>query len=268
MTNVTAKKARKAIFITGAGAGIGRATAELFAARGWFVGLYDINELAVRELRAQLGEAQAISGRLDVTDAEALRSALDEFCRASGGRFDLMFNNAGIAHVAPFESVPIAKSHAIVDVNLKGVINGAYAALPHLQRTPGARMVSMCSASSIYGAANLAVYSATKFAVKGLTEALDLEWSRYRIRVMDLCPLFVNTPMVQEFSANAPKAMQRLGMHLQPQDIARDVWKAATRWGWLCPVHFYPGMQTKLMAFLSKISPARMNRMTNQLIQS
>lgn len=259
---------KRAIFITGAAAGIGRATAELFAARGWFVGIYDVNEAAALDLRRQLGEANAAAGRVDVTDAEGLRVAVESFCKASGGRLDLMFNNAGIAHVAAFEAVPLAKSHAIVDVNLKGVINGAYAALPHLQRTPGARMVSMGSASSIYGAADLAVYSATKFAVKGLTEALDIEWRRYGIQVMDLCPLFVNTPMVAGFSATPPKAMTRLGLRLQPQDIANDVWKAATRWSWLCPVHWYPGWQTKLLAFTSKISPGRINRLANQLIQA
>jgi len=258
---------KQAIFITGAGAGIGRATAELFAARGWLVGAYDVNEQAVLGLRSQLGEPNVVAGRLDVTNAEALRRAVEEFCKASGGRLDVMFNNAGIAHLDAFENVPLAKSHAIVDVNLKGVINGGYAALPHLQRTPGARMISMCSASSIYGAAQLAVYSATKFAVKGLSEALDLEWSRYGIQVMDLCPLFVNTPMVHEFNAHPSKAMDRLGVRLLPQDIARNVWSLATRSSWRCPVHSYPGLQTKLMAVMAKISPAFMNRWVNKLIQ-
>lgn len=258
----------KAIFITGAGAGIGRATAELFAARGWRVGLYDINELAVRELRQRLGEEQTLAGKLDVADAAAVRAALEQFCQFSGGRLDVMFNNAGIAHLDAFENVPVVKAHAIVDVNLKGVINGAYAALPHLQRTPGARMISMGSASSIYGAPQLAVYSATKFAVKGLTEALDLEWWRYGIKVMDVCPLFVNTPMVQEFSAHPSKALRLLGTNLLPEQIAASVWSLATRWRWLCPTHSYPGLQTQLVAFFAKISPARVNRLINKFIQA
>ena len=255
-----------AIFITGAGAGIGRATALHFAARGWRVGLYDVNEAAVQQLAAQLPNAEA--GRLDVTDAFALANAVGAFTQRSGGRLNVMFNNAGIAHVAPFDEVPLAKAHAIVDVNLKGVINGAYAALPHLKATPGARFISMCSASSIYGAAGLAVYSATKFAVKGLTEALDIEWAPYGIGVHDLCPLFVDTPMVQEFAAQAPKSMQRLGLHLTADDLARAVWSVATRPAWLSPIHSYPGLQTKLLAALSKLSPAFMNRATNKLVQS
>jgi NAD(P)-dependent dehydrogenase (short-subunit alcohol dehydrogenase family) len=259
---------QKAIFITGAGAGIGRATAELFAARGWRVGLYDRDEASVLALRQQLGEGSAIAGRLDVTDAEALRLALESFCKNSGGRLDVMFNNAGIAHVGEFESIPITKSHAIVDVNLKGVINGAYAALPHLQRTPGARMISMCSASAIYGAAQFAVYSSTKFAVRGFTEALDIEWSRYGIRVMDVSPLFVATPMVSQFADQPPKSMSRLGLRLTAEDIAAAVWRLSTRPGWLCPLHCYPGAQTKFLAATSKITPFFLNRYINRLIQS
>lgn len=258
---------RKAIFITGAGAGIGRAVAELFAARGWLVGAYDLQDHGVQELRRQAGEEAVVAGRVDVTDAEALRQALEQFVRVSGGRLDVMFNNAGIAHLDAFEQVPIAKSHAIVDVNLKGVINGAYAALPHLQRTPRSRMISMCSASSIYGAPQLAVYSATKFAVKGLTEALDLEWWRYGIKVMDLCPLFVNTPMVQEFGTQASPAMRLLGVRLTAQDIAHSVWRLSTRWRWLCPVHTYPGFQSQLLALVSKLSPPLVNRLANKLVQ-
>jgi NAD(P)-dependent dehydrogenase (short-subunit alcohol dehydrogenase family) len=259
---------RPAIFITGAALGIGRATAELFASRGWFVGLSDVNEAGVQELVRQLGEQNAWAGRLDVTDAGAVKEAVERFCDASGGRLDVMFNNAGIADAGNFEDVSLAKAHAIVDVNLKGVINGACAALPWLQRTPGGRMISMCSASALYGVPSLAVYSATKFAVKGLTEALDLEWSRFGIRVMDIAPLFVNTPMVAEFSRAPPRSLQRLGVHLEPAEIAQYVWKAATRAGWLCPVHWYPGTQTKVLAFLAKMTPARFYRAASKLMQS
>jgi NADP-dependent 3-hydroxy acid dehydrogenase YdfG len=259
---------QKAILITGAGAGIGRATAELFAARGWRVGLYDRDEAALQALRQQLGAATAVAGALDVTDAGALRLALEAFCRTSGGRLDIMFNNAGIATCDAFENIPIGRAHAMVDVNLKGVINGAYAALPHLQRTPGARMISMCSASAIYGAAQFAVYSATKFAVRGFTEALDIEWSRYGIRVMDVSPLFVATPMVSQFADHPPKSMRRLGLRLRADDIARAVWGLSTRPGWLCPVHCYPGVQTKVLAATSKITPFFFNRLINRLIQS
>src|SRR5688572_25165643 len=99
---------RPAIFITGAAAGIGRATAELFASRGWFVGLYDVNEAGVRQLAQQLGDGTC-SGRLDVTDPAQFAVALAQFWQAAGQRLDLLFNNAGIVAVDAFEKIPLAR---------------------------------------------------------------------------------------------------------------------------------------------------------------
>src|SRR6476646_3524197 len=82
---------RPSAFITGAATGIGRATAELFAGRGWFVGLYDVNEGGVRELQRQLGDAASVAGALDVTDPAAYARALESFFQAAGGRLDLLF---------------------------------------------------------------------------------------------------------------------------------------------------------------------------------
>jgi NAD(P)-dependent dehydrogenase (short-subunit alcohol dehydrogenase family) len=253
------------IFITGAAAGIGRATAELFASRGWFVGLYDVNEAGVQELRRSLGEANAVAGFLDVTDAAALERALAQFWDAAGKRLDVMFNNAGIVAVDDFENVPLARHHAVIDVNFKGVVNGAYAAFKYLKQTPGACMISMSSASAVYGAPNFAVYSATKFAVKGLSEALDIEWHRHGITVRDLLPLFVDTPMVQHFE-HKPKSMDILGLRLRAPDIARTVWRAASWPRWWPRVHWYPGFQTWSLAFTQKFLPGWFNRLTTKVI--
>ncbi|HUP90617.1 MAG TPA: SDR family oxidoreductase [Solimonas sp.] len=255
---------KPAIFITGAAAGIGRATAQLFLEKGWFVGMYDINPEIVMDAALVRTMGNGIAGQLDVTDYPAMQTALAEFTAASAGRLDLMFNNAGIASVEVFEDVPITRQHALIDVNFKGVVNGCNAALPHLKRTPGSRLISMASASAIYGAPSFAVYSATKFAVRGLSEALDIEWSRHGIRVMDVMPLFVNTPMVAQFDRK-PKSFDRLGMHLTSEDIARTVWRAA-HWKLWTRVHWYPGLQTKLLALFTKLQPAWLNRTTTKLV--
>lgn len=255
---------RPAIFITGAAAGIGRATAELFAERGWFVGLYDVAEGAVQALASQLGAQTTLAGKLDVTDAESFARALAQFFEAAGGRLDLLFNNAGIAAAGEFETLRLERLHALVDVNLKGVVNGCHAALPFLIRTRGARVINMSSASAVYGTPGLAVYSATKFAVKGLTEALDLEWARHRIRVMDLLPLFVATPMVAAIEAPLV-SVRRLGVRLSADDIAETVWRAA-HWKLWRRVHWYPGAQTKAMALANKLAPGWLNRLTLKLV--
>lgn len=255
---------RPAIFITGAAAGIGRATAELFSSRGWFVGAFDLNAAELESLRAKLGAQNCLAETLDVTDATALSSALKHFFQTAGNRLDLLFNCAGIASVAHFEDIPLARHHQIVDVNLKGVLNGLHCALPYLKQTRGARVISMCSASAIYGAPAFASYCATKFAVRGLTEALNIEWARHGIKVMDLLPLFVATPMVAGMK-DAPVSLSRLGVRLQAQDIAAVVWRAA-HWRFWPRAHWYPGWQSALMALLQKLSPTWLNRLSTKMV--
>jgi NAD(P)-dependent dehydrogenase (short-subunit alcohol dehydrogenase family) len=255
---------RPSIFITGAAAGIGQATAELFAARGWFVGLYDVNEAGVRELAARLGASNSRAGRLDVSDYAAYGQALAQFFEAAGQRLDLLFNNAGIGSSGDFEALPMDRNRAVVAVNLQGVINGCHAAFPYLKRTPGVRVISMSSASAIYGAPGLATYAATKFAVKGLTEALDIEWRRHGIVVRDILPCFVDTAMVRNFESEL-KAKDALGVRLGPADIARVVWRAA-HWRLWPRVHWYPGLQGWFLALSQKLTPHWLNRFTTRVI--
>lgn len=250
---------RQSIFITGAAAGIGQATARLFAAKGWFVGLYDVDEAGVRALSRELGEDQTVAGRLDVTSTEDWEGALAEFA-ARAGRLDVLLNNAGILASGPLEETPLPKLHAIVDVNIKGVLNGCYLALPYLRRTPRSRVINLCSASALYGQPSLAVYSASKFAVRGLTEALDLEWSEYRIRVMDVLPLFVQTHMVDGMNANS---IRKMGVHLTAQDVADTIWQAARYDGKLPKVHWTVGFQTRLFYGLSGAAPDLVTRFIN-----
>ncbi len=249
---------KSSIFITGAAAGIGRETARLFSSRGWRVGAYDVDRAGLQTLQAECSGDLTV-GALDVVDAEACKATVAEFAAVGGGRLDVMFNNAGILSVGHFEEIDVRRHHAIVDINLKGVINGCLAALPHLRATPDSRVISMSSASAIYGSPDYASYSASKFAVRGLTEALDIEWSRYGIRVMDILPLFVKTAMVTEIEQ--PISIGRLGIRLSAQDIAQTVWRAA-HWSAWRRVHWYPGAQTRLMSLANAMSPALLNRAT------
>lgn len=254
---------RPAIFITGAAAGIGQAVARRFARAGWFVGLYDIDEAAVQALAAELGAQQGpgrvCAGRLDVVDPVGWSQALADFVGASGQRLDLLFNNAGIAVTARFEEAELARHHRLVDINLKGVLNGCHKALPHLKQTPGSRVVNMCSASALYGQPMLASYSATKAAVRSLTEALDIEWQAHGIRVVDVLPLFVNTAMVQQ-EVHKMKTVQTLGVRLSADDVAAVVWRLSQRAPRALPTHSSVGWQTALFAWLGKLSPDALNR--------
>ena len=117
---------RKSIFITGAASGIGRATALKFAAGGWFVGAYDVNAAALASLLAEIGQDNGVTGRLDVTDKPAFEAALAAFGAHTGGKLDLLFNNAGIGRGGPFDQQPFEDVLALVNVNFVGVLNGIH----------------------------------------------------------------------------------------------------------------------------------------------
>jgi NAD(P)-dependent dehydrogenase (short-subunit alcohol dehydrogenase family) len=253
---------RPSIFITGAAAGIGRATALRFAREGWFVGLFDLDEAGVQALAAELGPEQAMAGVLNVAEADAWLPALATFFRQTR-RLDLLLNNAGILASGPFGEIPLSRQHLIVDVNFKGVLNGCHAALPFLRQTPGARVINMASASAIYGQPSLATYSATKFAVRGFTEALDLEWQAFGIRVMDIMPLFVSTHMVDGMNA---KSVKSLGVRLTAEDVAATIWEAAAYTGRTPRVHWTVGLQTRLFFTATGLSPAWVSRLLTRLI--
>lgn len=253
---------QRSIFITGAAAGIGAATARRFAALGWFVGLYDVDQAGVEHLAAELGTDRTLAGRLDVADAAAWGEALAAFV-GRAGRLDALVNNAGILSSGAFESIPLARQQAIVDVNVKGVLNGCHTAFPYLRDTPGSCVVNMSSASAIYGQPSLAIYSSTKFAVRGLTEALDIEWQAHGIRVMDVMPLFVQTSMVQGMDA---KAIGKLGVNLGPEDVAATIVDAVTNAPRVPRVHRLVGTQVKFFYKVAGLTPDWLARLINKTL--
>lgn len=210
-------------FITGAASGIGRATARLLAARGWRVGLADRDAPGVAALAGELGAAAAVALPCDVTDPEALAAALSVFCGTPEGRLDLLVNCAGVLRIGPFEEIPASVHRELIEVNARGVMEALLAAFPALRNAQG-RVVNIASASAVYGAPDYATYSATKMFVRGLSEALDIEWRRHGIRIACVMPAFVDTPMI---SGRRSGAMDRLGVQLSPGDVAKVVWRAA-----------------------------------------
>ena len=213
----------KFIFITGAASGIGRATARLFAERGWFVGGFDVDEAGLQTLQAE-GCAHLVR-RLDVADPADYRAALDAFAERSGGRLDLLHNNAGIILSGALDRTPWASVERLLRINIFGPMIGVQAALPLLKATPGSLCFFTCSASAIFGSANLSGYSASKQAVKGLTEALAIELKQHGVRSADVLPGIVDTAMLPpEHKAILPsEGAWRL---VQPRDVAEVVWRA------------------------------------------
>lgn len=180
------------ILISGAASGIGAASAAVPppGLAGRFAG---------HRCRGVARLGRATAGRawhraVDVSEPDAVGEALAQFC--ADGRLRLLFNCAGILRFGRFEEVALEDHARLLAINLQGVLNCCHAAFPFLRATPQAQVLNMGSASGLYGVPEMAVYSASKFAVRGLTEALELEWRRHGIRVADLMPPFVRTPMV------------------------------------------------------------------------
>ena len=217
--------AARTIFITGAGAGIGAETARLFARNGWRVGASDVNSAALAALQQELGAERVSVHVADVRDRASVEAAVGAFVQRSGGRLDALFANAGVLFMGPHETITEAQKNLLVDVNVKGVINTLDAGFDHLKRTPGAHVVAMSSTSAEYGSPEHAVYSATKFFVRGLTEALNIEYRAHGIQVSAIYVAYVQTGMVFD-AAVKPASIERLGVKVTPQQVAATVWKA------------------------------------------
>lgn len=239
---------RRCIFVTGAASGIGRATATFFAEKGWLVGAHDVDEAGLATLRAELGAAACLTRRLDVRDKPDFDRAVAEFGEATDGQMDILFNNAGICEGGWFEEIPYEATVRVLEVNLLGVVNGIYAALPLLKATEGSLCFTTSSSSATYGMPRLAAYAATKFAVKGLTEALSLEFERHGVRVADVLPGIIDTPILDvRLDSGAetttggrirdtamPDGALRM---MSPGSVAECVWSAygSTRLHWYVP---------------------------------
>jgi NAD(P)-dependent dehydrogenase (short-subunit alcohol dehydrogenase family) len=257
----------KAIFITGGGSGIGQAVAKLFAARGWRVGLADINPDALEDTAAMLGNALVTTHLMDVRDRTAWREALANFAAASGGQLDMLFNNAGIAVGGALADASDQDVDRIVDINLMGVINGARAAYPLLKATPGACLVNTASAAAIYGGAGMSLYAAVKFAVRGFSEALDGEWAADGIKVRVLMPSFIDTPLLDSTVAgsnrNVRESVREAGLEFTPlETVAAAVWNAPHR----DKVHVIVGKTAQRLAFAARWMPGTLRKQMRRRI--
>lgn len=252
----------QAIFITGGASGIGRAVATYFAARGWRVGLADVDATGLKTTAATLPADRTSTHVLDVRDQAAWETTLADFVALSGGRLDVMFNNAGIGQGGPFGELDRTAIDRVIDINFRGVVFGARAAYPYLKATPGSCLLNTASASAIYGSAGLSLYSATKFAVRGLTEALDGEWAADGIKVRDLMPGFVDTAILDTgipgTNRTARDAVVDAGLEFTPvATVAEAAWNAVHGDG----LHAVIGKTARRLTFAARWMPGRLRKM-------
>jgi len=164
----------RVIAVTGAGSGIGRALALGLAKRGAKLALADKDDAGLFETSRQLGNYPHTSAAFDVTDESALKGWIDA-AAAEYGKFDGIINNAGLSVVAPFADTPQADFDRVMAVNFDAVVNGCRHALPHLRASDKAWLVNISSVFGMMGYPTQSAYNASKYAVRGLTEAIWLE---------------------------------------------------------------------------------------------
>ena len=191
----------KTILVTGGASGIGRDLAAQLSAGGAHVTVADINETGVHATIELLASAARNAGGsltgvvLDVSDAQAVQTAVDRLV-ATCGRIDLMFNNAGVSLGGPTHEMSATHFDHVINVNIRGVVNGVAAAYPHMVRQGNGHIVNTASMAGLVGPPMTVAYSMTKHAVVGLSTTLRPEARLHGVRVSVLCPGAVDTPIL------------------------------------------------------------------------
>ncbi|WP_040296887.1 SDR family oxidoreductase [Alcanivorax hongdengensis] len=227
----------KKCVITGAASGIGRAVALAAGAHGARLFLTDINQQALDETASQLADQGAtveVSQALDITDYHAVR-AFAEQIHAHHGSMDVLMNIAGIAIWGPVDKLEHQHWRSLVEVNLMGPIHVLESFLPTMVAAGrGGHVLTVSSAAGLFGLPWHAGYNASKFAVRGISEAMRYDLRRHRIHVSLVCPGAVNTGLVQtiqivgidQHTPEVEKLKQRFQRHaVTPQQAANAILK-------------------------------------------
>jgi NAD(P)-dependent dehydrogenase (short-subunit alcohol dehydrogenase family) len=221
-------KERKVAVITGTATGIGKACAQIFARKGYCVGMLDINETEGKKTEHEVvdegGDAFFIP--CDVAVEASVKTAVDQIVEKYGG-IDVLVNNAGIVLVRPFDEIEWNDFMRVVNVNLGGIFLLCKYVLPIMKDRKSGSIVNMSSVSGHVGQTEHVVYGATKGAILSLTRALAWEVAKWNIRVNSISPGSVDTPMLRsDISLEANRTMKSF----EEVKKIREAEQAFNRW--------------------------------------
>jgi len=211
----------KIVVVTGASSGLGEATARLLSAQGATVVLgarrADRLQALAKDLESRAGKALALT--TDVRLREQVKALVDSAVQTYG-RIDVMVNNAGLMPQAPLERLKVDEWDRMIDVNIKGVLYGIAAALPHMQRQKAGHFINVSSVAGHRVGPGFAVYAATKYAVRALSEGLRQEVKPYNIRTTVISPGAVATELPD--SVTDPDASKRIRTFYEQVAVPAD----------------------------------------------
>ncbi|HJF85993.1 MAG TPA: SDR family oxidoreductase [Companilactobacillus farciminis] len=219
----------KVVVITGASSGIGEATAKLLAKNGAKVVLGARRENRLQEISQDIKDAggQAAYRVTDVTNPDDLK-ALVALAKKEFGAIDVIYNNAGIMPTSPISALKTDEWNMMIDVNLKGVLNGVAAVMPDFTTQKHGQIITTSSVAGLKSFIGSGVYGATKFAVRNLMEVIRMESAKEQtnIRTATIYPAAINTELLQHISdKNSKEGMDKLykSVGITPDAIARVV---------------------------------------------
>jgi 3-oxoacyl-[acyl-carrier protein] reductase len=222
----------KVSIITGAGSGIGHATAIKFAREGAKVAVCDIDEKSAQAVAREITDSggEALAFRIDVTDKESI-ARMVEGVMAKWGRIDTLVNNAGIVQDAQLKKMSDDQFDRVIDVNLKGVYNCTKAVVDIMLEQHSGCILNASSIVGLYGNFGQTNYAASKFAVIGMMKTWARELGKKGIRANAICPGFIETPIIKQMPQKVVQMMEdrvpmgRLG---RPEEIANTyAWLAS-----------------------------------------
>jgi NAD(P)-dependent dehydrogenase (short-subunit alcohol dehydrogenase family) len=219
----------KSAFVTGAGSGIGRATAEALAREGVNLMIVDVDAVgleATRKIVEGLG-TRVVTSVTDISDAQAVEKAIAEAIKQFG-RLDLAHNNAAImGSIGPLADYSLTEARKLFDVNVFGLLHCMQPQIRHMKERGGGSIVNTASVSGVHAVPMIGIYTATKHAVIGLTKAAAADYSAAGIRVNCVCPGFVMTNMTagrfDKATEDALAAQHPIGRFAQAAEIANAV---------------------------------------------
>ena len=227
--------AGKVAFITGAGSGIGRATAQAFAARGAAVAIADVSADNSRDVADEIVRTggQSLGLTCDVTVSSDVQTALRQTIEAFG-RLDFAFNNAGIEQPpTPLADITEDQWQRVLDIDLRGVFLCMKYEIPLILAAGGGTIINTSSGAGVKGFLGGGAYGAAKHGVIGLTRCAALDYAPANVRINAICPGIIETPMMDRFSGGTPEGRERVigqepvGRMGRPEEIASAVM-------WLC----------------------------------